>query len=225
MKQKWTKITVVLSSTVIVLMLFLASPWSAKGAVVGGPVPSGQGTTNESKGDWWTRNSEPITAYGTAAAALFALIATLQTWRAAKRSEKEARAQRLADLFEDINALDYLTPQEEKHVNDRSGLDLKELTQPDEIIGRKIVSYANTMEKIAFCWGNNLVDQKAVENELGGGDYVGVYDQIKNLKRILWLNRTGEQVIEDTPSATQLRNHLAGKIKSKKQKNEPQDLQ
>jgi hypothetical protein len=206
-----------LSSIVLAIALWSASPWFAKGAVIGGPSPSGQETTNEQKGDWGKSNSDVITAWGTAAAALFALIATLQTLMAAARSEKAARAQRLADLFEDINKLDYLTPQDEKQVKDRSGLAIEEITPQDETVGRKIVSYANTMEKIAFCWKNKLVDEKAVVEELGGGDYVGVYDQIKCQPRILWLNRSGEEVVKDMPTATMLRNHLDG-IKSKNKK-------
>lgn len=152
--------------------------------------------------------SDLITAYATAAAAFFAFIATLQTWRTAARSENAARAQRLADLFEDIQKLRYLTDAELDRIEQAATLTQKQMTPLDETIGLKISSNANILEKLAFCWRNNLVNRPAIEEQLRE-DYVLAYDQIKEQPTIMWLNQTGEDIVKQMPSATRFRNYLA----------------
>jgi hypothetical protein len=236
-QSQFSSLTVLLGA-VIFVAVFAASICSA--VVIEGPKPGQANSTNlqnaspvivvncSSEKDPWDKINIIAAIFGvtaTFASVFFAWKTTRQAQEAAResqrgteRSERFVRAQRLSDLFEDMQKLTFLTEEEKNRIEEASNFEQDKMIPLDEAVGRKISANANIMEKIAFCWKNDLVDRAGIEEQLGE-DYIRLYDQIAERPRILWLNRTGKETVKDTPSATILRNHLAEKIN--KIKNEP----
>lgn len=142
-----------------------------------------------------TKLWDVLTALGTAAAALFAAIATWQTYRAAKSTERAARAQRLADLWPEMQKLTWL--------------DVGQRANPDASVARLVLDNVNIMERIAFCWDADLVDRKSLEEEMRGAGYVKLYDQIEKLQVIPSLNRSGARLLAQNPLSKKFRDHLS----------------
>jgi hypothetical protein len=145
---------------------------------------------------------------GTVAAAVFAWLATrqtkfatLQTQQATERTEQAARAQRLVDLWPDMEGLTFLTP--------------AQIQTLDNDVAQIVRATANRMEKIAFLWESDLVDRDKLLAEVNGDDnYIKLYEQIKGLGRIKRFELNGEELLAENPAAKRFYEHLVA-LKSK----------
>jgi hypothetical protein len=153
------------------------------------PVKDDSKAKASEKTNWW----EIVSTVSAAAAAIFAAVATWQTKTTAQRSEAADRAQRLANLWPDMQRLNFLEKAEIASLDDR--------------VADIVLNDVNTMEKIAFCWEADLVDRAVLEKELGRS-FVKLYDQIEALGHIRKLNRDGAKLLQQNPLSKELRNHL-----------------
>ena len=160
----------------------VASPTNAPAKNdVGGKAPE--------KAKWW----DIVSALAAATAAIFAAIASWQTRTAARRTDEAGRAQRLSDLWPDLQRLTFL--------------EKAQLESRDDPAADIVLANVNTMEKIAFCWKADLVKRTVLEKELGRS-FVKLYDQIAALGPLRKLNRTGAQLLQQNPLSRELRDHL-----------------
>ena len=191
----------------VILTMTLLAVWlspMAMGFSPGGPEPAlsppvasptNAPSQNDSGGKapekvkWW----DVVSALAAASAAMFAAVASWQTRNAAKRADEAGRAQRLSDLWPDMQRLNFLEKAQ-----------IESLDDPAADI---VLANVNTMEKIAFCWKADLVNRGVLEKELGRS-FVKLYDQIAALGPIRKLNRNGEQLLQQNPLSRELRDHL-----------------
>jgi hypothetical protein len=144
--------------------------------------------------DRWNVIAAIVSAIGTMAAAA----AAVWSFKTAKQSENTAKAQRLSDLWPDLQKLKYLSEEQLTRLNDQDVADI-------------VRNNLNAMEKIGLWWHASLIDRAILAQELGTG-YLALYDQIKGLGQLEKLNRTGAELIQENPFVTELYLELPGYI-------------
>jgi len=139
--------------------------------------------------DIWDRSNviaAIVSAIGTVAAA----IAAFWSYQSAKQAEITAKAQRLSDLWPEMDKLRYLADDELKRLNDQTVADI-------------VLANVNAMEKLGLWWHASLIERTITAHELGTG-YLELYEKINGLGTLEKLNRTGAELIGENPFATEL---------------------
>jgi hypothetical protein len=160
-------------------------------------------SSSTDKGDrakWTDKVSAYSALVGAIVGALAAIAAALsayysfRTVRQADATERErargAKAERFSALWSEIEDWKYLSDEE-----------LKDLASP--VVAETVRRDINSMGKVGFWWETNLIDRDIVAQEIAEL-YVGLFDQISRVGYLAILKRSGQDLIQENPSARKL---------------------
>lgn len=165
---------------------------------------------DKSDGAKWT---DKLSAYSALAGAVVGAIATiaaalsayysLRAVRQADATERErarsAKAERFSALWSEISEWKYLSTTE-----------LSDLASP--VVAETVRRNINSMGKVGFWWETHLIQHDIVAQEIAEL-YVRLFDQISRVGELATLKRTGQDLIQENPSARklykELKKHLA----------------
>ncbi len=163
-----------------------AAVQSASARPVTPPAPATAPAQGKDTWDRWNVIAAIVSALGTVAAA----IAAFWSFKSAKQAETTAKAQRLSDLWPEMDKLRYLSDEEVMKLNEQAVADI-------------VLSNVNAMEKLGLWWHADLIDRTIMAHELGTG-FLDLYRQIIGLGKLEKLNRTGAELIAENPFVTEL---------------------
>lgn len=131
-----------------------------------------------------------VGAVAGAISAIYAAVAARQAHKAAQESQKaasdsqrSAQALSLAQLWNDMTALEYF-----------SDADMQKLTDP--LFAKRVLDQVNRLGKIAFYWSEQMVDRAALERQLNDAP-VMIYQQIQSIGKLTALDRTGAELLAE----------------------------